>query len=203
MTGRAGTHGPDLNPEQVLRAPAFGLLAIGLAIGAILGVAVGARLSAKDPNQPHPSTTAVTADVLPDSVSQRLRDAYYGGGGAVAVCVAAETIVCSRATPAQSTRAYGDVSRSVDPTELAVVTPLELAAGRIFVVGDLGPVGGAAVARIDGGVASDGRLLIVANPDRQGIDYLDLGPLGPGTYLVSIDVTTWQVPTALVEIVIR
>jgi hypothetical protein len=192
-----------VNTEQVRRGTTFGPLAIALATGALIGIVVGSRLATTDPIQPKPTMTAAIDDVRPDSVSQRLRDAYYAGGGSVEVCVAAEAVVCTRAIPAQSVRGFADIMMSIEPAELASLTPVEVAGGRIIVAGDYGLVGGAAMARIDGGVASEGRLLVVANTERQGIDYVDLGPLDRGTYLVSVEVTTLKIPTVLVEVVIR
>lgn len=33
---------------------------------------------------------------------------------------------------------------------------------------------------------TDSRLLLPVNPDQQGIDYFDLGPLTPGRYVVAV-----------------
>jgi hypothetical protein len=194
---------PAATPARVNRGPTLGTLGMVLALGAIIGFAVGSRLAAGDQARPAPSSTVAAADVLPDSVSQRLRDAYYAGGGSVAACVAAQSVVCTRARAGQSPRSYADVSASIAPGDLESLTAAEVDAGRIIVAGDFGPVGGAAVARIDGGVASAGRLLVVVYPDRQGIDYVDLGTLEAGRYLVSIGVPTLQMPTVLIEIVLR
>ncbi|MEO5705299.1 MAG: hypothetical protein ABIZ52_07135 [Candidatus Limnocylindrales bacterium] len=114
-------------------------------------------------------------DVLPDAVSQRLRDAYYGAGGAIEVCVAAATVVCTRTTSiAQTARHFDDITRSIDAVELAALTAVHVPVGRIIVAGDFGPVDGAAFARIAAGGPVDGRLLMAVNPGRRGIDYLIL-----------------------------
>lgn len=178
-------------------------MAGGFVLGALLGLGVGARLAIPGPAAPGPSPSAGIVDVLPDSVSQRLRDAYYGSGAAIRVCIAGDSIVCSRATIGQTARIYADIALLPDAAELRSLTPVAMPPGRIIVVGDFGPVDGAAIASLQSSRVTRGQRLTVANPERRGIDYIDLGELGPGTYLVSIGVPSWLVPTALVEVIVQ
>lgn len=186
------------------RDPGAALLIGGLLVGAILGFAIGAKVAGSAAKASSVPRASPVVDVLPDAVSQRLRDAYYGGGGGSGqVCNAGDVVVCHRATISLTARHYDDITRSVDSAEMGAVTPISVSAGRIIVAGDFGPVDGAAIARLDQGRPIDGRLLIVVNPDRQGIDYVDLGDLRAGTYLVAIGVPSWrESPTALIEIVV-
>ena len=66
-----------------------------------------------------------------------------------------------------------------------------------------GPVEGAAMARLESGRTINARILIVTNPNRQGVDYVDLGDLSPGTYIVSIAAPMWGTSTAILELVVR
>lgn len=176
----------------------------GLLIGALLGFAAGAKVAGRSPQQTSAPPTAPMVDVLPDAVSQRLRDAYYGGGGALEVCIAGDAVVCHPAIPLLTARHYSDITRSVESDEMTSLKPSSVPPGRIIVAGDFGPVDGAAIASLDQNGPTNGRLLIVVNPDRRGIDYVDLGDLTNGTYLVAIGVPSWRgSPTALIEIVVR
>jgi hypothetical protein len=143
-------------------------------------------------------------DVLPDAVSQRLRDAYYAGGGSTEVCAAAASVICNRAMTTQTGRRYDDLTKSLDPTEMAALIPVHVPRGRIILAGDFGPVDGAAISQIEATGPVGGRLVVVANPERQGIDYADLGNLEPGAYLFAVHVPAFRdFPTVLVEIVVE
>lgn len=181
----------------------MGLVATGLVFGAVLGFAFGLRVVGTGRGGSSPTPSAPVPDVMPDTVSQRLRDAYYSGGGSIAVCLVTNSIVCLRATMSQTARGFADITRSLDQTEMAALTAVRVPAGRIIVAGDFGPVEGAAAARVDPAGPTDARLLVVANPDRQGIDYVDLGDLASGTYLVSIVVPSLHMPTVLIEILVE
>jgi len=88
------------------------------------------------------------------------------------------------------------------PGEISLSQIVSAVEGPI-VAGDFGPVDGAAIACIGTNGPTDGRLLVVTNPGRQGIDYIDLGSIASGTYLVAIGVPSWRgSPTALIEIAV-
>ena len=189
--------------SPVRRQSAAALVIVGLVLGAVLGFAAGAKVVSAPPQASITAPTQSTADVQPDSVSQRLRDAYYGGGGALQVCIAGAAVACHRATMALTARVYTDITRTVESAELAALTPTSVATGWLIVAGDFGPVDGAAVVRLASDLPTDPRLLVVVNPDRQGIDYVDLGELGVGTYLVAIDVPSWRgSPTVMIELAV-
>ena len=189
-----------MSPHRIPRESVLGVVAGALAVGLLLGFAAGASVAPRA-SAPTALPSTGTTDVMPDAVSQRLRDAYYGGGGSIATCLVAETIVCSRAAFSQTARHYDEPTRAVDAPERSALTAVHIPAGRVVVAGDFGVVDGAAMAQFDGGIPRNGHLLVAVNPDRQGIDYLDLGNLTSGTYLVSIWVPAWSVPTALLELV--
>jgi hypothetical protein len=174
----------------------------GLLLGLLVGAGIGTRFAATPM-----ATGAISSpilDVQPDAVSQRLRDAYYAGGGSTEVCVAATSVVCKRAMPIQTGRRYDDITKSLDPTEMAALVPVHTPRGRIILAGDFGPVDGAAMSRVEATGPVGGRLVLVANPERQGIDYADLGNLEPGAYLFAIHVPTFRdSPTELVEIIVE
>lgn len=179
-----------------------GLVIAGLVVGLLIGVGIGAHFAGT------PAATAVVAasadlDVQPDAVSQRLRDAFYAAGGSTQVCVAAETVRCTAAVPTQSERHYNDTTTPLDPNDIAQLKPAHVVPGRIILAGAFGSVDGATISRVQPTGPVDGRLVVVANPDRQGIDYADLGHLGAGTYLVALYVPSLRTPTQLVEIIVE
>ncbi|MEA2673166.1 MAG: hypothetical protein QOI92_358 [Chloroflexota bacterium] len=190
--------------SPVRRQSAAALVIIGFVLGGMLGFAVGAKVGSAPPQASSAPPIHATADVQPDSVSQRLRDAYYGNGGALQVCLIGVEVVCHRATPWLSARAYTDITRALDSAELAALAPTSVPTGRNIVAGDFGPVDGASIVRLDPGGPTDSWLLVVVNPDRQGIGYVDLGELGQGTYLVALDVPSWRgSPTAMIELAVQ
>lgn len=192
-----------LNRQLVPTNSSAGLLIAGLLLGLAVGLGIGARL-AGTPAAPGGIPGSPILDVRPDAVSQRLRDAYYAGGGSIEVCVVGASVVCKRAMPVQTGRHYDDITRSLDPTEMAALIPVHVPRGRIILAGDFGPVDGAAISRVEAKGPVDGRLVVVANPERQGIDYADLGDLDAGTYLLAIHVPALRnSPTVLVELVVE
>jgi hypothetical protein len=171
-----------------------------LVVGVALGVAVGGRIGAlgADPG-PGPSTATVP-DIVPGSVSQRLRDAFYGNGGNVQVCEVATAITCSRTRMSETARSYDEISRKLEPTEMASLTMVHVHVGHLVVVGEFGPAVGVAIVRVGAGGPLDGRFLDWVNPDRQGIVYIDLGEPPAGTYLMAVGVMAWYGPTRLIQI---
>jgi hypothetical protein len=191
-----------LNGRIVAGNSSAGLVITGLLLGLLVGVGIGTRLAAT-PVATGAIPGSPILDVQPDAVSQRLRDAYYAGGGSTEVCVAAASVICNRAMTIQTGRRYDDITKTLDPTEMAALIPVHVPGGRIILAGDFGPVDGAALTRVVATAPVDGRLVVVANPERRGIDYADLGILAPGDYLFAIDVPTFRnSPTVLVEIIV-
>jgi hypothetical protein len=92
---------------------------------------------------------------------------------------------------------------SFDPIEMAGLKPVHVPTGRIILAGAFGPVDGAAISRVEPTGPVGGRLVIITNPERQGIDYADLGDLEGGTYLVALYVPSFHIPTMLVEIIVE
>jgi hypothetical protein len=175
----------------------------GLLLGLLVGAGIGTRL-AVTPVATGAIPGSPILDVQPGAVSQRLRDAYYAGGGSTEVCVAAASVICNRAMTIQTGRRYDDITKTLDPTEMAALIPVHVRGGRIILAGDFGPVDGAAISRVEATGPVGGRLVVVANPERQGIDYADLGNLEPGAYLFAIQVPSLRnSPTVLVEIVVE
>lgn len=180
------------------------MLGAGLIVGLILGFGFGARVGSVTPGTtPSRDVGTIADDVAPDAVSQRLRDAYYASGGRIVVCAADATIECAWTRPGQSTRLFSRITLVIDPAEIRDLTPVAISSGRTIVAGDFGPIDGAAVTQIVDGSGVDGRLLTVVNPNRAGIDYVDLGLLGSGTYLIAIAVPWRGVSSALILLAVQ
>jgi hypothetical protein len=190
-----------VNRYRVGPPTSAGLVIVGLLLGLAVGVAIGARLAAPAAPAAMPGPTLL--DVEPDAVSQRLRDAFYSAGGSTQVCVAAATVVCKAAVRMQSARRYNDTSTPLDATDRAGLKPVHVPMGRIIVAGDFGPVDGATISRLESSRPVDGRMIVAANPERQGIDYVDLGDLQLGTYLVALYIPSLLTPTMLIEVVVE
>lgn len=180
------------------------MVGAGLIVGLVLGFGLGARVGSGGPLAvPSGDVGTIVDDVVPDGVSQRLRDAYYASGGRIVVCTAGAAVECVWAIPGQSTRLFSDITLVIDAAEIRDLTPVAISPGRTIVAGDFGPIDGAAVTHIVDRGSGDGRLLAVVNPNRAGIDYIDLGSLSSGRYLVAIAVPSRGVSSALIVLAVQ
>lgn len=179
---------PDARPRAVPVGPwrsSAPVVGLAVALGLVLGLGLGSRFGqpSADPTQ------GSTADVRPDSVSQRLRMAVASAGGSAVVCITDATVVCSPTTATSSERGFSDFTYSFSEAEWSATSSTATRSGHLVVAAVLGGVAAPSTLIPLGTDAQPvGRTDIagVRPADEGGRYYFDLGIVAPGRYLLVV-----------------
>jgi hypothetical protein len=192
-----------VGPRQIMAAIVVAVGVVTFAAGYRLGsapspVAPSPLVSAAPGVTLAPSVTpAPSPDFQPGAVSQRLRGAISaagtgdftetsGGSPPWVVCAVDAAPRCGPLAFETLDRAYSDIAYGT-ADDWAGLTPVTVT-GRHFLLAAVleETVVGAILVRLDNDANPiDSRLLQPVDPDQSGIDFVDLGVLEPGRYIVA------------------
>ncbi len=141
-------------------------------------------------DQPAVTATPVPIDLQPNSVSERLQQAYGAEDMEWAVCGLGSSVACHAVNRSLSVSPYVSFTDSFTNADWMNLRPPPIQSGHLALAAPLGEgaVTGSLVLIDAPNDTTGSRPLVPIDPGRTGVYYFDLGPLAAGRYAIVISV---------------